>query len=92
MSAAAPVAIVGAARTPIGAFLGELRDVSAPQLGAHAIEAAVTRAGLGPNGMGEIVIGCVLPRALGGPRRGRRRLIPAAGDDGHRHHQQDVRI
>ncbi len=49
MSAAAPVAIIGAARTPIGGFLGELKDVSAPQLGAHAIEAAVTRAGLEPN-------------------------------------------
>ena len=65
MSAAAPVAIVGAARTPIGAFLGELKDVSAPQLGAHAIEAAVTRAGLGPDDIDEVVMGCVLSAGLG---------------------------
>ena len=65
MSAAAPVAIVGAARTPIGAFLGELKDVSAPQLGAHAIEAAVTRAGLAPNDIDEVVMGCVLSAGLG---------------------------
>ncbi|MBI5311584.1 MAG: acetyl-CoA C-acyltransferase [Methylocystis sp.] len=65
MSAAAPVAIVGAARTPIGAFLGELKDVSAPQLGAHAIEAAVTRAGLGLNDIDEVVMGCVLSAGLG---------------------------
>ncbi|MDP3067648.1 MAG: acetyl-CoA C-acetyltransferase, partial [Methylocystis sp.] len=65
MSAAAPIAIVGAARTPIGAFLGELKDVSAPQLGAHAIEAAVTRAGLAPNDIDEVVMGCVLSAGLG---------------------------
>lgn len=65
MSAAAPVAIVGAARTPIGGFLGELKDVSAPQLGAHAIEAAVSRAGLDPNDIDEVVMGCVLSAGLG---------------------------
>ncbi|MGJ0426909.1 acetyl-CoA C-acyltransferase [Methylocystis sp.] len=65
MSAAVPIAIVGAARTPIGAFLGELKDVSAPQLGAHAIEAAVTRAGLGPDDIDEVVMGCVLSAGLG---------------------------
>jgi acetyl-CoA C-acetyltransferase len=65
MSAAAPVAIVGAARTPIGAFLGELKDIPAPQLGAHAIEAAVTRAGLAPSDMDEVVMGCVLSAGLG---------------------------
>ena len=65
MSAAAPIAIVGAARTPIGAFLGELKDVASPQLGAHAIEAAVTRAGLDPNDIDEVVMGCVLSAGLG---------------------------
>ncbi|KAF0208163.1 MAG: acetyl-CoA acetyltransferase [Methylocystaceae bacterium] len=65
MSVAAPIAIVGAARTPIGAFLGELKDVSAPQLGAHAIETAVTRAGLEPNDIDEVVMGCVLSAGLG---------------------------
>lgn len=65
MSAAASVAIVGAARTPIGAFLGELKDVPSPQLGAHAIAAAVTRAGLAPSEIDEVVMGCVLSAGLG---------------------------
>jgi acetyl-CoA C-acetyltransferase len=65
MSAAAPVAIVGAARTPIGGFLGELKDIPAPQLGASAIEAAVSRAGLAPNDIDEVVMGCVLSAGLG---------------------------
>ena len=46
MSAADPVVILGAARTPMGAFLGALKDATAPQLGARAIEAAVSRAGI----------------------------------------------
>ena len=65
MSAAAPVAIIGAARTPIGGFLGELKDVPAPQLGAHAIEAAVSRAGIAPTDVDEVVMGCVLSAGLG---------------------------
>ena len=60
-----PVAIVGYARTPIGGFLGELKDVPAPMLGATAIRAAVARAGLGPEAIGETVMGCVLPAGLG---------------------------
>jgi acetyl-CoA C-acetyltransferase len=59
------VAIVGYARTPIGGFLGELKDVPAPMLGAAAIRAAVARAGLGPEIIGETVMGCVLPAGLG---------------------------
>jgi acetyl-CoA C-acetyltransferase len=60
-----PVAIVGFARTPIGGFLGELKDVPAPVLGATAIGAAVARAGLGPEAIGEAVMGCVLSAGLG---------------------------
>ena len=41
-----PVVIVGAARTPMGGFLGDFQHVSAPQLGARAIAAALERAGL----------------------------------------------
>ena len=40
------IVIVGAARTPMGGFLGDLKDVAAPALGARAIEAALERAGL----------------------------------------------
>ena len=46
MPASDPIVVVGAARTPIGGFLGELKDASAPALGAAAIRAALARAGL----------------------------------------------
>ncbi|MGJ0396011.1 MAG: acetyl-CoA C-acyltransferase [Methylocystis sp.] len=65
MSVAASVAIVGAARTPIGGFLGELKDIAAPQLGARVIEAAVARAGLAPTDIDEVAMGCVLSAGLG---------------------------
>jgi acetyl-CoA C-acetyltransferase len=60
-----PIVIVSAARTPMGAFQGELKDFSAPQLGAAAIRAAVERAGLNPDRVQEVVMGCVLPAAQG---------------------------
>ncbi len=41
-----PIVIVGAARTPIGAFQGDLNDLAAPELGAAAIRAAIERAGI----------------------------------------------
>ena len=44
-----PVVVVSAARTPMGAFQGELKDFTAPQLGAAAIRAAVERAGIKPD-------------------------------------------
>ena len=43
-----PIVIVSAARTPMGAFQGELKQFSAPELGAAAIRAAVERAGIKP--------------------------------------------
>jgi acetyl-CoA C-acetyltransferase len=60
-----PVVIVSAARTPMGAFQGELKDFSAPQLGAAAIRAAVERAGIKPEQVQEVVMGCVLPAGQG---------------------------
>jgi acetyl-CoA C-acetyltransferase len=60
-----PVVIVGAARTPIGGFLGELKDVRAPELGSVAIKSAVERAGIGPTEVEEVVMGCVLPAGVG---------------------------
>jgi acetyl-CoA C-acetyltransferase len=59
------VVIVGAARTPIGAFLGELAHVAAPQLGARAIDAAVTRAVTPKDQIDSCVMGCVLSAGLG---------------------------
>src|SRR5713226_8275303 len=60
-----PVVIVSAARTPIGAFQGELKDLTAPQLGAAAIRAAVERAGVKPDQVQEVIMGCVLPAGQG---------------------------
>jgi acetyl-CoA C-acetyltransferase len=60
-----PIVIVGAARTPMGGFLGDLKDVAAPALGARAISAAVERAGIAPDSVEEILMGCVLPAGQG---------------------------
>ncbi|MCQ2554983.1 MAG: acetyl-CoA C-acetyltransferase [Clostridia bacterium] len=59
------VVIVSAARTPIGSFGGSLKDIPTRQLGAIAIKAAVERAGLKPEQVDEVVMGCVLQGALG---------------------------
>jgi acetyl-CoA C-acetyltransferase len=57
--------IVGAARTPIGSFAGSLASVSAPKLGAIAIQAALQRAGIAPELVEEVYMGCVLPAGQG---------------------------
>jgi acetyl-CoA C-acetyltransferase len=60
-----PIVIVGSARTPMGGFQGDFRDVKAPELGAAAIEAAVERAGLAGDDIEEVIFGCVLPAGQG---------------------------
>ena len=65
MTALPPVYIVGAARTPIGSYLGALASVPAPRLGAVAIRAAIERAGLGPSDVGEVFMGNVLSAGIG---------------------------
>jgi acetyl-CoA C-acetyltransferase len=60
-----PVVIVSAARTPMGAFQGELKSFAAPELGAAAIRAAVERAKLRPEEVQEAIMGCVLPAGQG---------------------------
>jgi acetyl-CoA C-acetyltransferase len=60
-----PVVIVSAARTPMGAFQGDLRTFTAPELGAAAIRAAVERAQIKPEQIQEVVMGCVLPAGQG---------------------------
>jgi acetyl-CoA C-acetyltransferase len=60
-----PVVIVAAARTPMGAFQGELKGFAAPELGAAAIRAAVERAKLKPEEVQEVLMGCVLPAGQG---------------------------
>jgi acetyl-CoA C-acetyltransferase len=59
------VVIVSAARTPVGKFLGSLSHLSAVELGAIAIRAAVERAGIAPAEVTECIMGCVLPAGLG---------------------------
>jgi acetyl-CoA C-acetyltransferase len=65
VAASDPIVIVGSARTPIGAFQGDLKDLSAPQLGAAAIRASVERAGISSDAVDEVLFGCVLPAGLG---------------------------
>jgi acetyl-CoA C-acetyltransferase len=65
MTLPAPVYIVGAARTPIGSFLGSLSSVSAPRLGAAAIEAALVRARVAADQVGEVFMGNVLTAGIG---------------------------
>jgi acetyl-CoA C-acetyltransferase len=60
-----PVVIVGARRTPMGAFQGALADLPATALGGQAIAAAVGQAGLAPSAVSEVIMGCVLPAGLG---------------------------
>ncbi|MEC9335972.1 MAG: beta-ketoacyl synthase N-terminal-like domain-containing protein, partial [Candidatus Thermoplasmatota archaeon] len=57
--------IVSFARTPQGKFGGALAEVNAPELGAIAIRAAIARAGIAPEMVGEVVMGIVLSAGLG---------------------------
>jgi acetyl-CoA C-acetyltransferase len=60
-----PVVILGSARTPIGAFLGKMKDAPAPAMGARAIEAALARSNVPVPDVDECVMGCVLSAGLG---------------------------
>ncbi len=59
------VVIVSAVRTPIASFQGAFAGIKATQLGATAIRAALERAGVAPNEVDEVIMGCVLPAGLG---------------------------
>lgn len=64
------IVIVSAARTPMGGFQGSLSALTAPQLGAAALRAAVERAGIAPAAVDEVIMGCVLAAGLKqGPAR-----------------------
>src|SRR5271170_5104624 len=60
-----PVVIVSSARTPMGGFQGELKDLTAPALGAAAIRAAVERSRVPAAEISEVLMGCVLSAGLG---------------------------
>lgn len=60
-----PIVIVSATRTPVGNFQGALQNVAAPALGGIALKAASAKAGLTPEAIQEVFMGCVLPAGLG---------------------------
>jgi acetyl-CoA C-acetyltransferase len=57
--------IISAARTPVGKFLGSLKGFSAPQLGSMVVREAVKRAGVKPEDVDEVIMGCVIQAGLG---------------------------
>ncbi|MFN5902409.1 MAG: acetyl-CoA C-acetyltransferase, partial [Novosphingobium sp.] len=65
LSPADPIVILSYARTPMGGMQGALADVSATDLGATAIKAAVERAGIKGEEIERVYMGCVLPAGLG---------------------------
>ncbi|AZL69692.1 MULTISPECIES: acetyl-CoA C-acyltransferase [Pseudomonas] len=60
-----PIVIVSAVRTPMGGLQGDLKSLTAPQLGSAAIRAAVERAGIDAASVQEVLFGCVLPAGQG---------------------------
>ncbi|HEN8711681.1 acetyl-CoA C-acyltransferase [Pseudomonas sp. GD03746] len=60
-----PIVIVSAVRTPMGGLQGDLKSLTAPQLGSAAIRGAVERAGIDPASVEQVLFGCVLPAGLG---------------------------
>ena len=78
------VAIIGSARTPMGSFQGTLSGADAPALGGAAIAAALARAGVAPDRVEELLMGCVLaagqgqaPARQAGFRAGLPQTVPA---------------
>src|SRR3954451_13254054 len=59
------IVIVGSARTPMGGFQGDLATLTAPEMGAVVIRATIERAGLKPEDVQEVIMGCVLPAGQG---------------------------
>ena len=64
-ASATDVVIVGAKRTAIGSFLGQFTGTPATMLGTAAIEGALQHAGIAPDQVDEVFMGCVLPAGLG---------------------------
>src|SRR5918996_4597561 len=57
--------IASAVRTPVGKFLGALKGFKATELGAIAVREAVKRAGVKPEDVDEVIMGCVIQAGLG---------------------------
>jgi len=65
MSSIKQPVIISAVRTPVGKFLGALKDFKATQLGAIVVREAVQRAGVKPEDVDEVIMGCVIQAGLG---------------------------
>ena len=57
--------IVAAVRTPVGSFMGSLSSLKGPELGAIVIKEAIKQAGIKPEDVSEVIMGCVLPAGMG---------------------------
>src|SRR5437762_5857743 len=65
MSETREAVIISAVRTPVGKFLGSLKGFSATQLGAMVVRESVRRAGVKPEDVDEVIMGCVIQAGLG---------------------------
>ena len=65
MSEIKEAVIISAVRTPVGKFLGSLKNFKATELGAIAVREAVKRAGVNPEDVDEVIMGCVIQAGLG---------------------------
>ena len=65
MSATKQPVIISAVRTPVGKFLGALKTFKATNLGAMVVREAVKRAGVKPEDVDEVIMGCVIQAGLG---------------------------
>ncbi|MEQ1919393.1 MAG: acetyl-CoA C-acetyltransferase, partial [Elusimicrobiota bacterium] len=59
------ILVLSASRTPIGSINGVFANYTAPQLAAKAIADALTKSGVKPEELGEVVLGCVIPAGIG---------------------------
>ena len=87
MSEADPIIIAAAARTPIGGFQGDFKDLAAASLGAIAVKAVLARSAIRPEDVDELIFGCVLPAGQGQApaRQARAGRRPARGGPLHDH-------
>ncbi|MBM7457464.1 thiolase family protein [Rhodococcus coprophilus] len=77
MSTPEPIVIIDGARTPVGSFGGAFKDVPAHELGATAVRAALERAGVAPENIDEVIMGCI--GQVGADAYNARRVTLAAG-------------
>src|SRR5207244_10344717 len=65
MSEIKEAVVISAVRTPVGKFLGALKGLKATELGAIVVREAVKRAGVSPEDVDEVIMGCVIQAGLG---------------------------